>query len=938
MLELKNITKDYFVDKKPFQALKGINLFFPRQQFCSILGASGSGKTTTLNIIGGLDKYTSGDLVIEGLSTKTYSDKDWDNYRNKRIGFVFQSYNLIPQLTLVDNVAMSLTLNGVSARERNKKAKLALDAVGLKGLYNKVPNQLSGGQMQRVAIARALINDPEIVLADEPTGALDSKTSVQIMDLLKNISKDRLVIMVTHNRELAEQYSDRIIEFKDGTVINDTYADKVDEAKKEEATLEEENKVKLNDFTLIDEKDKKHKKKEKKSSMSYKTSLKLSFKNLLTKKGRTIMTSVAGSFGIIGVALVLSVNNGFGNYVNRLEVETANQMPLNVSSYTVTYKKDPNFVPNDQFPDTQVVLPQLSDQKNPEVNFNNITHKYINYLDKLKNEDKLISDYVISYGEQYAFNLTAQNPVSKESYKIKNGSFVSYSDMISSLTGLPTNFFHVLYGDQTSYDVIGGRYADPTKMNEVMLMVDSRNQIPLPVLKELGFYDNTDDTIDEKYAEEHPISFDDIFNKKLKVFSNEEFYTERKKEQVSYSNKPIYYYEQNNINELYEANDKGIELKIVGILRPKKDATIQTMAAGLCYQNSLQNYLVDENSKGDVYEHLENNMTWKDGAKATELVKDLQKLTEYMEDGGSSDSIKEGFNNLISKYFSFYSIFSGESSTAEGKPYTIENYLTWASTIGANLISDDLKFGGVDEMNAYFKKISAGIAKFIATNNKNNLYEIYPYVIDLLGYINGYNNIQNLIIFPVDLSSKETLLKKLDSFNEIDESNVPDHAKDSKEVVLYTDAVGAITGNMTQLIDILSIVLIVFASISLVVSCVMTGIITYVSVIERTKEIGILRALGARKKDVGRLFESECVFIGLGSGAIGCLVAYIATFPINAIVNNIYPQYNIGRIADLHYSSIIILIVISILLTFLSSLLPARAAARKDPVIALRSE
>ena len=942
MLELKEITKDYYVDKKPFQALKGVSLYFPKQQFCSILGASGSGKTTTLNIIGGLDKYSSGDLLIEGLSTKTYDDKDWDNYRNKRIGFIFQSYNLIPQLSLQDNVSMSLTLDGVSKRERSKKARLALDAVGLKGLYNKIPNQLSGGQMQRVAIARALINDPEIILADEPTGALDSVTSVQIMDLLKEISKDKLVIMVTHNRELAEKYSDRIIEFKDGLVIRDTFENQIQEIKVKEEKEYEKNGLSLKDFALIDEKKRKKLKKakrERKSSMSYKTSLDLSFKNLLTKKGRTIMTSVAGSFGIIGVALVLSVNNGFGNYINKLEVQTASQMPLNVSSYSVTYKKDPNFVPNEAFTDKEVVLPYLTDTGEPEVSFNNITPKYIAFLESIKNQGKIMSDYIVSYGEQYAFNLTTQNPGTKEYYQVKNGNFLAYSDMISSLTGLPTNYFHILYGDENAYDVIGGRYADPNNMHEMMLMVDNRNQIPLEVLKELGFYDKENDEITDDYAKENPVTFNEILNKTFKVFPNSEYYTEEHKE-VPYNDKDVYYYKQNDLETLFNDSTKGVEVKIVGILRPKEDTTIQTMAAGVCYQKPLQDHLVELNKKDNIYQNIKNNVTWKDGANASELATDLLKLAQSLSNANSSNSssVQNEFNNLMNKYFEFYSIFDGNTMNEKNIRYTIKDYMTWCKTIGADIIDEELKFGGLNSLQEYIEKVSSGIGKFALTQDKKYLIEIYPYLISLVGYMDGYSDIRNVIIFPVDLSSKQKLTKLLDEFNVVDPTDVPNHAKNESEIVRYTDIVGTFTGGMTQLIDILSIVLIVFASISLVVSCVMTGIITYVSVIERTKEIGILRALGARKKDVGRLFEAECVFIGLGSGLIGCFVAFVATFPINAIINHLYPEYNIGNIADLHYSSIIILVLVSCLLTFLSSLMPARAAARKDPVIALRSE
>ena len=462
MLELKNIVKDYYVDKQPFRALKEINLYFPKQQFCSILGPSGCGKTTTLNIIGGLDHYTSGDLLIEGQSTKEYNDKAWDNYRNKRIGFVFQSYNLIPQLSILENVAMSLTLNGVSRKEKIERAKVALTKVGLDGMFNKKPNQLSGGQMQRVAIARAIINDPEIILADEPTGALDSTTSIQVMDILKEISKDRLIIMVTHNQDLAYQYSDRIIKFKDGQVESDSCsAEEIQKLKEaEDGAYAKERDQNIKELAIINEKDKKKKvkkRKEKLSSMSFLTALNLSFKNLLTKKGRTIMTSVAGSFGIIGVALVLAVNNGFGLWIDQMEAETASQMPLTISSYSISYEINEDYDQNPEYSDEQFVYPYMSNIGTQTITYNNITPRYIDYLSYLRDETDLMNDYVINYGDEYAFNLTTADPVTNEAYIVQNGTFNSVSNMLYSVTGLPTNYFHVLFGQEEyiteSYDV-----------------------------------------------------------------------------------------------------------------------------------------------------------------------------------------------------------------------------------------------------------------------------------------------------------------------------------------------------------------------------------------------------------------------------------------------------------------------------------------------------
>ena len=935
MLELKDIIKDYYVDKEPFRALKGINLYFPKQQFCSILGPSGCGKTTTLNIIGGLDHYTSGDLVIEGQSTKEYGDKEWDNYRNKRIGFVFQSYNLIPQLTIVENVAMSLTLNGVSRKEKIEKAKKALTIVGLDKAFNKKPNQLSGGQMQRVAIARAIINDPEIILADEPTGALDSTTSVQVMDILKEISKDRLVIMVTHNQELAYKYSDRIIRFKDGEVESDTWStekikaikeseDKIFQAKREE----EVKKLEIIDETKKEKKAKKRK--EKLSSMSFFTALNLSFKNLLTKKGRTIMTSIAGSFGIIGVALVLAVNNGFSLWIDNMEEETASQMPITVSSYSVSYEVNEDYDKNPEYSDEELVYPYISNVGKQTISYNNITQKYINYIDHLKETTDLINDYVVNYGEQYAFNLTTTDPITEEAYVVQNGTFTSMTNVLYSITGLPTNYFHVLFGQEEyiteSYDVIAGDYPDENDMSQMALIVDSRNQIPLKALKELGFYQDTDN-VDEEYAEENPITFDEILNKKYKVFTNSDFYNENLT--TNTSGETVYYYTNDNLQETYDDPSKGIEVTISGILRPKKESTMTSMAAGLAYQNSLQEYLVSENKKSNIYSNILNNISRKEGANVLDFVKDLTSSTNS---DSSSSTSAASINSLFSKYFDFYSIFTGLSTNSAGESYTIDDYLEWANIIGADLVTAEMKANGMDMILSTIEDI---ISYLMVGNNE----AAYPLVVSLLAYINSYSNIQSLIIFPTSLTNKTLLMERLDEFNVIDATGEdPYHAANVGEQVHYTDMVGTLTGSLNQLIDILSVVLIVFASISLVVSCVMTGIITYVSVIERTKEIGILRALGARKKDVGRLFEAECVVIGFISGGFGCLIAYLICFPINAILNAIYPDYGIGNIAALSWSSVVILIAISILLTFISSLLPARAAAKKDPVTALRSE
>jgi len=951
MLELLGVVKDYYVDKKPVRALTDINLYFPKQQFCSILGPSGCGKTTTLNIIGGLDQYTEGDLVINGISTKEYIDKDWDNYRNKRIGFVFQTYNLISHLTILENVSMALTLSGVGRKEKNKRAKEALDRVGLKDLYHKKPNQLSGGQMQRVAIARAIINNPEIVLADEPTGALDSKTSVQIMEILKEISKDRLVIMVTHNQELADKYSDRIIRFLDGQIESDSWSEKEILESKEKEQRELKIAKKRNKLS-----EKEQKKAEKMSSMSFWTALKISFKNILTKRGRTIMTSVAGSFGIIGVALVLAVNNGFSNYMARTNQETAAQLPVSVQTYSImTTLKDSSEL-KELYPDTNEIYVYQNEFASTTIQYNNINAKYINYIDSIKKNTNLINDYILSYSNAYSMNLMTNDPETNEPYVVVNGNSSGAASTISTVTGLSRKYWHILYGEEEyitkSYDVIAGTYPNPEKMNEICLIVDERNQMNLKSLKNLGFYTNQA-KVTAKYAEEHPIKFEDILGTadkpgiKYKIFTNDEIYTE---EEITLknTNKKGYKCNINDLNELYNNPNKGIELKVTGVLRPKKDISFAVMAPGLCYQKSLQEYLIKHNAGLPMMEHLKNNMTWKDGASVDDFITDIQDLAKGIS-GQSTESDEEiaetfatsntmtSLNTLFDKYFDYYHFISGSKSDGNGVDYTTADFLIWARHFGLDLVDDYLKVNSMDALSEYVTKVISYIA--MSKINHNVLYFSYPYVMSLVGFVNAYTNLEGLIIFPTGLNEKKELIELMNQYNEIDPTGKSaDHAANASEQIAYTDIVGTLTEGLGQMIDIISIVLIIFASISLVVSCVMTGIITYVSVIERTKEIGVLRSMGARKKDVGRLFEAECVIVGFFSGVFGCGAAYLICLPINAVLDNLYGEYNIGTIADLAWGSIIMLVAISIVLTFFSSLLPARSAARKDPVTALRTE
>ena len=766
MLELKNIKKSYKVADFTQTALNGISLKFRKNEFVAVLGQSGSGETTLLNIIGGLDHYDSGDLIINNKSTKKFKDTDWDAYRNNCIGFVFQSYNLISHISILANVELGMTLSGVSKKERKEKAIEVLKKVGLENHMYKKPNQLSGGQMQRVAIARALVNNPDVILADEPTGALDSKTSIQIMELIKEIAKDKLVIMVTHNSELAHNYANRIIELKDGSIVSDTNK------------LEKQNIDKTYNI--------------KKTSMNFLTALSLSFNNIRTKKGRTLLTAFASSIGIIGIAIILSLSNGFDKQIDKFEKDTLSGFPITISRQAseMTTEDMALMTPSkeDSYPDTNVIYP-YDTASSLLIHQNVFTEDYLNYIDNINKDDTI----GISYLRTMLLNML-----------IKNNDKIEYISNLS-LTSLPKELKE---NDETflesAYDLLAGNY--PTDKFEIVVAVNEKNRLEKSILDALGI-----DTTQEE------ISFDELINKEIKIILNDDFYI----------NNNNYFIPNMNYDEIY---DKGITLKIVGIVRGKENNMLAQIvnamrmssgAGNILYSNELAEYIISEN-------------------KDSEIVKAQEE--------------------------SNYNILTGEKFT--------ENYTK-------------------DDMLAYLG------AKDI------------PFLIN---------------IYPVDFKAKENIINYLNEYNK---------DKSDEDKIIYTDLADTFSTLSSGIMDAISWVLISFSGISLIVSSIMIGIITYISVLERTKEIGILRSLGARKKDVSRVFNAETFIIGLTSGLIGIIIARLLLFPINSLLKELTDLNNVAVMNPLH---ILILITVAIILTLIGGLIPAVIASRKNPVEALRTE
>ncbi len=837
MLELRDIRKEYIVGKKPLEVLKGISLTFEEKEFVAILGPSGCGKTTLLNLIGGLDQYTSGDLIIEGKSTKNFKDSDWDSYRNHRVGFVFQTYNLIMHLNVLQNVELSMTLSGVSASERKRRAMKVLDNVGLGDKIYKRPNQLSGGEMQRVAIARSMVNKPDILLADEPTGALDSVTSMSILDMLKEISQKRLVIMVTHNRELAEKYATRIIRLRDGEVVSDS------------ANLGERKPIEVSGEEIG-----------KKTSMSFTTALHISFNNLLTKKGRTILTAVAGSIGIIGVALVLAVSNGFTNYVHQIEASTLSGFPITVNSVAYNFAPPDRTVTVPLFPEEEEVL--VYDRQFVTGHVNNWTPEYFDYIESLKDMAAVNS---ISYRYTVGMNLLVKSPA---------GTVTRWSDdgggFFSTLSNLSTSSWHELLGDEEFvsqyYSIVGdpevSRY--PQNDNEVVLIVDQYNRVDRDILQNLGLVNSADTTTPT-------IDFGDIIGKQVRLFTNDEYYIYNPDTSVMVTDavsgpKEMRMYRRPTnleLTSLYDDEASGRTITITGIMRPIQESSVSLMATGLAYRPSLAVTMMEENKLSQIAIDHFNNF-----------------YLEAVDIGGSIITVPH--------------FYSARDEGVESSPL---DYISHAKFLGTDLS-----------------------ANLILVTALTQIQSSVPINLSLVAGIS---------IFPTSFSDKKIIIENLDAWNE----DKPDN-----EHIYYTDLAESLTSSLGTMIDVISIVLIVFASISLVVSSVMIGIITYVSVIERTKEIGVLRAIGARKKDIARLFEAETVIIGFSAGVIGVAVTLAFTIPINIILNAAFPGQGLSRVAELNPWHGIALIFISIGLTLFSGLLPSRIASNKDPVVALRTE
>ena len=870
MLKLENIKKDYITGDTAVHALKGVSVEFRKSEFVSILGQSGCGKTTLLNIIGGLDRYTSGELYIGGRATSDFRDRDWDNYRNHSVGFIFQSYNLIPHQSVLSNVELALTLTGVPRAERRRRAAEALEKVGLADQLNKKPNEMSGGQMQRVAIARALVNDPEILLADEPTGALDSETSVQIMELLKEISKDRLVIMVTHNPELAKQYSTRIIRLLDGNITDDTMPYSGDEEEKTE------------------------KKSGKRPSMSFLTALSLSLNNLMTKKARTFLTAFAGSIGIIGIALILSLSNGVNAYIARVEEETLSSYPITIEQAGMDIsqlvsdlmgKNEPSGDREDGKIYSNNVMTEMMSTMVNGISANNLSE-----LKKHIEKTSAFSDNTseIEYKYSTVMNIYDEkgnrvNPNTVFSTVFPEGQSSGSGNMQMSSSFSNTEVWTRLFENKEflkkQYDVIAGRM--PEKYNEIVLAVDKNNQISDYALYSLGLKDSAELEEMMKKAQagekieptaEVSYSYDDILGLKFKLLCNTDYF--EKNADGTWSDKT-----EDSLFVSSKLNTAAEDITVVGIIRPADSSVANQTSGFVGYPESLMEHLINKVNDSEIVK-----------AQKAEPEKNVFTGRPFETDA----------DNMTYEQLTAYIATLPEKEQAEYKAY-------------------------INQMTAAGKTEEQITEQFKAAIKQKNNNSTYDGNLKLMG-VSSLDEPSVINIYPKDFEAKEKISDLITEYNK----GVGDAEK-----ITYTDYIGLMLSSVTTIINAISYILIAFISISLIVSSIMIGIITYISVLERTKEIGVLRAMGASKKDVSRVFNAETLIVGFAAGAIGILITLLLLIPINAVIAAVT---DISGLAVLPFAGGAALVIISMLLTLISGLFPSRVAAKKDPVTALRSE
>lgn len=939
MLQIKNISKQYKTGDLVQNALSGVNLNLRDNEFVSILGPSGSGKTTLLNIIGGLDRYDSGDLIINGISTKKYKDRDWDSYRNHTIGFVFQSYNLIPHQSVLANVELALTISGVSRGERRRRAKEVLTQVGLGDQLHKKPNQMSGGQMQRVAIARALVNNPDILLADEPTGALDTETSIQIMELLREVARDRLVVMVTHNPELAEQYSTRIVKLRDGRITDDS--DPFDPKTEIQAKPEHKNMGR--------------------AKMSFLTSLSLSFNNLRTKKGRTLLTSFAGSIGIIGIALILALSSGVNGYISDIQKDTMTSYPITISSETVDMSAMMGMMGGGMMgggvgsTDAQTnpddgVYADYSDIESSEaiassVIENNLT-AFKQYLD---DPDSEIQQYLGENGVVYTYNVNfdvysydkdeklvntnadtedVTGSESEESFSAMAGGMGGMSMMGSSAgSSGAENFSELMVGTNgdtvsrvltDSYDVLYGSW--PENYDEVVLVLDENNSLSAGTLYQLGFItadeylEIAEQIADGEEAEEYSWNYEEICGHTFYLVPAADRYVENDDGTFTYLEDDTLNYDQ--------LLENSVELKITGIIRPIEDAANASISTSVAYTSKLTDYVIEHTDESAIVaaqeETPEVNVLNGMSFEALDDAAKIEDAKAYISAMGVSD--KASMYQMIQYYISQN---AEEDDTSEDEAQQAPQGAGQMGAGGAGMSMDETSMA--EAMDTWLME----------TPDDEILLSIYDEYIDGTSYEDNmeafgkvsYDAPASISIYTDSFEDKEAVSDCISNYNE---------TVDEDSQITYTDYVELMTSSLTSIVDVISYVLIAFVAVSLIVSCIMIGIITHISVLERTKEIGILRAMGASKRNISQVFNAETFIIGCCAGLLGIGISLLLTLPINALLQNLLGAATLTVSLPIAYAAI--LVVLSIVITVIGGLLPAKKAAKKDPVIALRTE